>query len=120
MKVHIKTKYNDEDCEVVFGRYTSGEICIDLRSEQFGEPMARATYSLVPYGYLNLDLEREVYIKDHAENEGIHDALVIVGILDPTFVPRKLEVNFVTIYVCRLSQRAIDELKQQERDRHDT
>ena len=48
--------------------------------EGFAEPMCKATVCLPDYSHL-IDVEKQVFIKDWSENEGIAEALIKSGFL---------------------------------------
>lgn len=68
---------------IKFGRYGSGEIAIQIINEMDGQPEAKATVSLVPYGAPEPG-EFGVWLKGWSENEGIPEALVKAGIVTLT------------------------------------
>ena len=65
------------------------------------EPWATAT---VQIGGLN---ENEVAIKNYSENEGILEALVDLGVIDPPH--RRVASGFVMIDICRMNRDKIAE-----------
>jgi hypothetical protein len=78
MRVKIKTKYIDEECEIVKTRYSNGRIGL-LLDTPAGEPVAVATVNLsdepLEDGY--------TFIKDYSQNEGLLKALQDAGIVGP-------------------------------------
>ena len=67
----------------------------DWDEENGWEPWATAT---VQIGGLN---ENEVAIKNYSENEGILEALVDLGVIDPPH--RRVASGFVMIDICRMN-----------------
>ncbi len=63
---------------VQWGRYPNGRVAIQLVNEE--GPVATATVN-VPEAELGPD---EVCIKDYAENAGVLDLLVMMGVATPT------------------------------------
>ena len=111
MNKHIKAKYIDEDCEVTFGRYASGEIAIQLLCPITGEPWAKVTASCVPYGLPEVDYNKEIYLKDYAENQGMRAAMHDAGLIEA--VVSHVAFGRVTMCKCTLTQEAITELQRQ-------
>lgn len=68
---------------IKFGRYGSGELAIQIINETDGQPEAKATVSLVPYGAEDPG-EFGVWLKGWSENEGIPEALEKAGIVQLT------------------------------------
>ncbi|MDM4770878.1 hypothetical protein [Solimonas sp. SE-A11] len=75
-------------CQAVFGKYRNGRIAIQLVAAgdasgdvevMCGEPIATATVNV---DRIALEAD-EVLIKDYAENEGMSDALVAAGLVQP-------------------------------------
>ena len=78
-KVHIKTKYMDEDVLLEFAKYENGRIAIRALTEQ-GEPAFVATVN-IPQA---TPAEGCVFLKGWSENEGIPEALVKEGVVELT------------------------------------
>ena len=78
MKVYIKSKYCDEEVELLFGSYGNGSTAIRAMSLE-GEPIFTATFALdevPPFGC--------VFLKGWNENEGLPEALVKANIVKLT------------------------------------
>ena len=88
---------------VVFGRYATGEIAMQIVDEN-GEMQAKATVSLIPYGAPDPG-EHGVWLKDWSENEGIAAALVRSGIVELT--GKTFPINFVAAKHATLTPAAI-------------
>lgn len=90
--------------KTVWDKYAqSGQIAICLVEED-GCPLATATCSIK-----GAELEwGEVIIKDWSENNGMVDALVKAGVVEPSH--RQIQTGFVQAKVCRLTQAAIADL----------
>jgi len=65
------------ECEYTIGEYANGGTAIRLVDVNDGYPVATAS---VWIGNLFVD---EIAIKDYSENEGMVEALVNAGIIDP-------------------------------------
>lgn len=95
----MKVKFKDWNCKLAINRYMRGNMpAISLVAD--GEPIAMAT--------INLDIqppEGSVWIKDYSENEGMANALIAAGVIEPapTDVTRS---NFVVITAYRLTAAA--------------
>lgn len=63
--------------EVKIGSYGNGRLAILLKDPYSHEPIIKATIN-VPHVALE---DKEVVIKDYAENKGMYDALVHCGII---------------------------------------
>ncbi len=83
-------------CDVVLGRYSNGRLSIQLFDCFSGHPVGRATVNIPEYCLE----EREVIIKDYAENEGMLEALVEAGIVEPS--GRLVTIRCATAHVCRI------------------
>ncbi len=94
-KASPKVNFRQWTCELAFGRYENNRVSIRLISIE-GEPVARATVN-VPCCPLARD---EVLIKSYAENEGMLEALIDAGLVEPTGVICK--VGRAEAPVCRL------------------
>jgi hypothetical protein len=79
---------------VQWRRYPNGRVALQLVDEE--GPMAVATVN-VPEADLGPD---EVCIKDYAENAGVLDLLVLMGVVEPT--GRHIPIGFVDVPVARL------------------
>ena len=79
---------------VQWGRYPNGRVALQLVDED--GPVVVATVN-VPEADLGPD---EVCIKDYAENAGVLDLLVLMGVVAPT--GRRIPTGFVDVPVARL------------------
>ena len=105
-KIHLKTKYSDEEVSVSFRRYGNGRIGINFIDHE-GVPHATGTVN-VP----EVDLApNEVIIKDYSENEGVEASLVAAGIIEVT--ERVVLTGHVACSVSKLTLLAIEESKKQ-------
>ena len=86
MKVYIKTKYCNEEVELLFGHYGNGSTAIQAMSLQ-GEPIFRATVALD-----EIPVKGFVFLKGWSENEGVPEALVKAGIVELT--GRKIKAGY--------------------------
>lgn len=92
-----KIKFKKWDCILVFKKYdNNGRTAIELINTRDGSPVAIATVN-IPSAPLERD---EVIIKNYSENEGMLDALVSNGIVEPT--GKKVQSGFVECDVCKL------------------
>ncbi|MGC8489206.1 MAG: hypothetical protein ACP5QO_13465 [Clostridia bacterium] len=80
--------------QVQWERYPNGRVAVQLVDEE--GPVATATVNL-PEADLGSD---EVCIKDYAENAGVLDLLVLMGVVAPT--GRRIPTGFVDVPVARL------------------
>lgn len=88
-----KVKFLGEDCAVKFYAYVKGGQAIQLLCED-GSPMATATVwieGLEP---------QELAIKDYSENEGMYEALLEAGIIQPHH--RTVSSGFAKLKVTKL------------------
>lgn len=77
-----------------FGKYSKGNLAIELYDLDDGFPFAKSTINLPGLG------KDEVAVKDYSENEGMLDFLVSNQIVHP---PHRTERSgFVTVPVCKL------------------
>lgn len=93
-KASPKVEFRQWTCELVFARYENDRIAIRLVSED--ETIAMATVN-VPCCPLARD---EILIKSYSENEGMLEALIDAGVVEPTGVICK--VGQAEAHVCRL------------------
>ncbi|MFW6015275.1 MAG: hypothetical protein ACOCRK_02410 [bacterium] len=70
-KIHLKTKYIDEEAFLQLDKYSNGSTAISFRSS-VGEPLSVATVSL---GDITPS-EGCAFIKNWSENEGVLDCLI--------------------------------------------
>jgi len=87
-------------CNVVRDQYSNGRHSLQLFDCDSGHPVGRATVNIPEYPLG----EREVIIKDYAENEGMLEALVGSGIVETS--GQLVMVGFAAGHVCRLSNRS--------------
>lgn len=90
-----KVKWNGEELSVQFGSYASGHTLIQLFDAE-GMPYARATVN-IPTEELG---EKEVFIKNYSENEGVLSALIEAGIVEDT--GRRVTTGYVQVPVCKI------------------
>jgi len=86
MNAQIKSKYCNEEVELLFGNYGDGSPAIQAIS-LMGEPMFTATVALD-----EKPAEGCVFLKGWSENEGVPDALVKAGIVE--FTGRKVKTGY--------------------------
>jgi hypothetical protein len=98
MKTIKKVTFMGEECEVEFKSYTNGRTAIQLWSfaEGFPESMGTATVNIDSYPLK----DKEVLIKDWAENSGILKALINGGIIRDT--GKFVSTGYVQANVCEL------------------
>ena len=94
MKVHIKTKYCNEEIELSFRYYENGSRAIQGFTLQ-GEPQFVATVALD-----EMPAEDCVFLKGWSENEGIPEALVRAGLVELT--GRKIPTGYCEAEEARL------------------
>jgi len=78
MSYPIKTKYINEDCEIVGGHYADGSAALRVVSLH-GEPIAVATVCLDEPAR-----DGHVWLKGWSENEGLPEALEVNGVVKRT------------------------------------
>ncbi|MEN8196754.1 MAG: hypothetical protein ABFS30_09595 [Pseudomonadota bacterium] len=84
------------ECEVVFDHYENGNVALSLIDKERREPYGRASVNI-----RNVVLPPDqVLIKTWSENQGMLEALVTAGIVEPT--ARTIPVEFSDATVCRL------------------
>lgn len=76
----MNVKFKRWDCKLVVGRYYDGNVAIKLCDRKTHEPIATCTVNLPESAALPNDV---AYIKNWSENEGMVDALVVAGVIDP-------------------------------------
>jgi hypothetical protein len=82
----IKTKYINYPCVIGKWVYRNGQIAINLTREKTGELAATATASLegiVDIDWNSKEWEGITAIKDYSENEGVLNALIDLGVVEP-------------------------------------
>jgi hypothetical protein len=95
----MKIRFYNEECDILFGTYSSGRISISLMCSD-GELMARATIDCP-----EIQLKKnEVIIKDYSENEGILSALVEYGVVVDT--GKRVPVGYAEGVICKLTPEA--------------
>lgn len=94
MQMHVKTKYVDDDVELVFGKYSNGSTAIQGIS-LYGEPQFKATVALE-----EVPKEGRVFLKGWSENEGIPEALQKAGVVE--FTGRKIPTGYCEAIEARL------------------
>jgi len=75
---------------------TKGRIALQLYDLQDYQPIATATVNL-PDESIE---EGHVFIKNWSENEGIYQALLKAGVIEP--LVRRVSTGYVEAYVCKL------------------
>jgi hypothetical protein len=97
VRVHLKTKWLDEEAYIVSGYYGDESIAWKAYSLE-GEPLCTPTVCLVEY---NQEPRPEhVFIKNWSENEGILESLIAGGIISEPV--RTLPAGFCKAYECRI------------------
>lgn len=106
MKINNTARYGyNTPCVLEYCKYQCGQTRISMVTEE-GKPMHIATVA-IPDVHIDDD---EVIIKDYSENEGIYNCLVTEGVVHPHH--RTIRSGFVELYVCKLTQAVIDQLKE--------
>lgn len=84
MNIH----FNQRHWSTRWGFYRSGKLALELVATAVGHaPSADlATATVAIDTTLRVDLD-EIVVKAHAENEGIVEALILAGIIEPAFTP---------------------------------
>jgi hypothetical protein len=98
----MRVFFNDEFLYIQFEFYLNGKnIGLNLMDNE-GFPVTRAT-TVLPNGKLS---KFEVAVKTHSENEGLYDALLEAGIIEPS---HRIEVSGgVDIPICNLTDDFIE------------
>lgn len=78
----MRVQFRGWDCYAVPGKmYFNSRIAIPLQDPETGEPIATASVNIADD---DVPMEpNEVFIKDYSENEGMVDALIAAGIINP-------------------------------------
>lgn len=102
----MKVKFKQWDCIAKGEKYlNSYRKAIQLIDQEDGSLVATATLNLS-----DADIkEDEVFIKNYSENEGMEDALIKAGIIEPepfSFI----KTNYVIIHCFKLTKKAINNL----------
>ena len=102
MKVQFKSRYIPEGTyQLDASKYQNQRHALVLRTED-GEPMGILTVNLPA----NPMTSSELAIKDYSENEGVLDALVATGYIDPPH--RYIASGHVLIPVCTKTDKFIE------------
>ncbi len=64
MKVHIKSKYVDEEVELVFEKYGNGSTAISGRDPRTGEPLFKATVAFPALPVVRINHQLSVIRKE--------------------------------------------------------
>ena len=94
MTMTNKVKFKEWTCEVTEHKYSNGRLALRLIDGDDHSPIATATMN-IPEAELQ---PHEIIIKDYAENDGMHDALVEAGLIKPRHAV--IEMGFVFADVC--------------------
>jgi hypothetical protein len=78
-RIHLKTKYSDEDGEVSFGKYRDGQLAL-LFAPDTGEPEWALSMNLGGHGLIAP--EDHVYIGGYSEHVGIASCLQDQGVAE--------------------------------------
>lgn len=92
--METKVNFLNTNCNVEIGRYPNGRIAIQLVDAGNHEPFATATVNLPE---LPLE-EKQVAIKNYAENEGIEEPLLEAGVLVKKLCNAVTDIGSVPIY----------------------
>ena len=100
MQINIQTKHTPQGEYMLHcaGRYIDGSLALEVYGEM--GKMFKATVCLPSY----VPAPRHVMIKDWSENEGVLDALIEAGVIEPPV--RKIPINYVVAHECRLTDAA--------------
>lgn len=89
-------------CTTVWGFYGDGRV--GLRLVEDGSPVATATINTA----IRVESD-EIIVKDYSENEGMVEALVSAGVVEPGFVPIHVGAYDAHCARCRLTPAAMAE-----------
>jgi hypothetical protein len=102
----MKVKFKDYSCTIHVDNYKADNSkAILLMDTEDGAPVAYATVCLAGQGAKPID--RNVFIKDYSENEGMVDALVEAGVICPACI-RQYPSGHVLIGEYRLTDKALN------------
>jgi len=109
----MEVKFKQWHCQTEWHRYRNGYIALTLiasgpDAEMMPDvPIATATLNIeaIPLG------QDEILVKDYAENEGMVDALITAGIVEPTTTPVEVGAFFSKAARCRLTPAALAECR---------
>lgn len=101
--VFISARYIKQSALIDIACYMDGSPAWVLKSE-FGEPLARATVCM-------MDFNREpdagcIFVKDYSENEGMAQALVEAGLVEPPHEYIDAGLAVAGVAHCRVIERA--------------
>ena len=100
MKTHI-VKFKEWECILKFGEYSNGRTAIQLVSnDEYNEPIATATVNLPDQAVMQSTGNKNVFIKNYSENEGMLNCLVDAGIVSTPIAI--VTSGFVDVPLCKL------------------
>lgn len=99
----MKINYVGYDCNIEVSKYQFGGTALQLVDAEDGIPVATVTVN-VP----NLEKD-EVAVKSYSENEGMLEIMMGEGIVTPPH--RRVQSGWVSIPVCRLTDKFKEEIK---------
>lgn len=107
LKVHLETRYADEQAVIKKGKYGNGDTALVAFDAETGEPLSKITVSLEQFDE-HPRSERHVFIKDYEENEGTLKCLQDNEVIGP--VLRTIHMNFCDTYEVEVL--AFDEIEE--------
>lgn len=101
----LKVRFLGQECDVHFGLYAEGgKVAIQLTSAE--GPMGKATTNI-----LRLKLApHEVIVKSVSENEGMYEALLEAGVIEPAHAEAR--IGFMTCPICFLTEAGVRQARE--------
>lgn len=103
----MKVQFLNDHCGTQWGYYDNGKLALQLvatgedEDSMPGEPIATATVNTDH----RIDLD-EILVKDDSENEGMVEALISAGIVEPSFTVVHIGSYRTRCARCRLTESA--------------
>lgn len=107
----MRVRFSGFECETAFGYYENGNNAIQLIDKHDGFKIATASVN----GDRVVGIDT-VGIKNWSENEGMADALIHAGVIEPEVIGIE-PTGFVSILYYKLTERALEEVKNQMKGR---
>lgn len=103
----MKVKFKEWDCILRQGlKYDNGRIALLLNDEFDGQPIATASVNMADVETAYPD---EIFIKEYSENEGMTEALIGAGVINPDPV-QTVRTGFVIVKSYKLTEEAYEYL----------
>lgn len=100
----ILVKFKKWVCHPRYGHYRNDRKALQLVDAYDGGPVATATVNLADEVPTSQD---HVFIKDYSENEGMTNALIDAGLIEPT-PTRTVQTGYVSVNEHKLTEAGLD------------